>query len=97
MNAVLVRRKELLTTLDRHASKAGNLRESVRSLVVLFAARIQIELLLRLGVALLLGVILQMAPGLAQATEAPNFIRLKTWNAAQVSTLTPLLRSATSV
>jgi hypothetical protein len=93
MNAVLVRRKELLTPLARHASDAGNLQESVNSLVVLFVARIQMRRLPRLCVALLLGVILQIVPGLARATEPPNFVRLKTWNAAQVLTLTPLLRS----
>lgn len=94
MNAVLVRRKELLTPLARDASAVGNQQEPSLSLVALFAARIQVRLLSRLWAALLLGVILQIVPGLARATEPPNSVRLKTWNAAQVLTLTPLLRGA---
>lgn len=94
MNAVLVRRKELLTPLARDASAVGNQQEPARSLLALFAARIQVRLLSRLWAALLLGVILQIVPGLARATEPPNSVRLKTWNAAQVLTLTPLLRGA---
>ena len=94
MNAVLVRRKELLTPLARDASEAGNLQEPMKFPLVLLVASIQVRLLPRLCVALLLGVILQMVPGLALATEPPNFVRQKTWNAAQILTLTPLLRSA---
>lgn len=94
MNAVLVRRKELLTLLARHALGAGNLRESEISAALLLVARIRMRLLPCLCVALLLGGILQLVPALALAKEPPNFARLKTWNATQVSTLTPLLRSA---